>query len=116
MQVGDGRDLLADHREVVGGGESHLGLHALQVDLLFELGRGGASRPSGVGVFLEDVALPVPQLDVGGGRHVVEDAHAQLPGRPSGQHRAEEDGLEFGAGVLLGIFDVVHGVKGFYGF
>nr|DAF45440.1 MAG TPA: hypothetical protein [Siphoviridae sp. ctBLh2] len=116
MQVGDGRDLLADHREIVGGGESHLGLHALQVDLLLELGRGGASRPSGVGVFLEDVALPVPQLDVGGGRHVVEDAHAQLPGRPSGQHRAEKDGLEFGAGVLLGIFDVVHGVKGFYGF
>lgn len=49
VDVRDGGDLLADHREVVGRREAHLGLHAPQVDRLLELGgRRAADQPAAV--------------------------------------------------------------------
>ena len=103
------RDLFVDHREVVCGGESQFGFHAAEIDGLLLFGRRGASRPACGGEFLEDVALPVPELDVRGLGHVVEYAHAELLGRRPGQHRAEEDVFEIGSGVLFRIFEIGHG-------
>ena len=110
VDVDDRGDLLVDHREVVGGGESEFGLYALEVDRLFGAGGGCAAVPAGGGELLEDVALSVPELDVGGLGHVVEHAHAKVLGRLPGQDRAEEDVLQIGAGVLFRIFKVSHGV------
>ena len=108
VDVGAGGDALVDEREVVGGREAQFGLHALQGDRLLVFGRRGAARPPCGVVLLEDVALAVPQLHGGGCGEVVEDPHAQILGRGAREHRAEEDGLQIGAGVLLGVFEVTH--------
>ena len=109
MGVDQRRDLLVDHREVVGGRESQFGLHPVKIDRLLVLGRRFAPGPACGGEFLEDVALAVPELDVRGLGHVVEYAHAEVLRRLPGEHRAEEDVFEVGTGVLFRIFEVSHG-------
>ena len=52
--------------------------------------------PSGGGVFLEDVALSVPELDGRGYGHVIEYPHAQFAGGVAAQDRTEKDGFEVG--------------------
>ena len=104
IDVGARRDFLVYQREVVGGRESQLGLHAAQSDGFLQFVGGAASGPPCGGVFLEDVALPFPELDGRRDGHVVEDPHAQFAGRRAAQDGTEEDVFEVGTGVLLGVF------------
>ena len=108
MGVDQRRDLLVDHREVVGGRESQFGLHPVKIDRLLVLGRRFAPGPACGGEFLEDVALAVPELDVRRLGHVVEYAHAEVLRRLPGEHRAEEDGFEIAARVGLRVFNERH--------
>ena len=104
VDVGACGDLFIDQREIVGGRKSQFGLHASQADGLLQLGRCVAARPSGSGVFLEDVALSVPELDGRGYGHVIEYPYAQFAGGVAAQDRAEKDGFEVGTGVLFCTF------------
>ena len=112
VDVGAGRDLFVDQRKVVGCREAHLGLHAAQRDVLLVFVGRGAARPAFSRVLLQDVLLSVPQLYGRRYGQVVEDAYAQFLGRGARQKGSEEDGVEFGTRVLLGVFQETHNVKG----
>ena len=108
VHIGARCNQLEDGREVVRGAITTLGLHSLQVHHFLELIGWRATLPAGAVQLFEHIVVASPEVQHGGGRHIVQHSDAQIFGAVARKHGAEKDGVEVGTGVGFKIFNQAH--------